>query len=118
MKKLLILSLCGLLLAGGATLAQAQGEDPNGGHHDGEEIKAMIHDQNLRIDDTRKHGDITHEEAERLHGKEREIRVKLDDFKHKNGGFLTNREQASLMQSMNELAGEIHREKHSGDAPR
>ena len=117
MKKLLMLALCGLFLAG-ATMAQAQGEDPNGGHHDGEEIKAMIHDQNGRIDDARKHGDITHEEAVRLHGKEEEVRAKLEDFKHKNGGFLTNREQASLRQSMDEIGREIHREKHSGDAPR
>ena len=116
MKKLLILGLSGLLLVGGATLGHAQ--DPNGGHHDGEEIKAMIHDQNLRIDEARKHGDLTHEEAERLHGKEEEVRAKLEDFKQKNGGFLTNNEQENLMQSMHEIGGEIHREKHSADAPR
>ena len=112
MKKLPILALSTLLFAGSATLGYAQ-EDPNGGHHSGKKIEELLHDHAERIKEGIRSGELTQQEVDTIRAKEDGVRVKMDEFKEKNHGFLTNNEEASLEATMAKLHEELHYDKHN-----
>ena len=95
------------VVAGTAGLANA--ETWNQAHPRRAEVNARLNNQNHRINDERREGEITAGQARALHAQDRFIRREERFEARQNGGHITRSEQRSLNQQENAVSREIGR---------
>ncbi|MBV9510462.1 MAG: hypothetical protein JO303_09295 [Caulobacteraceae bacterium] len=105
MKKTLLVAM-GLLAAGVATGASAETRwDYN--HPRRFEVNERLHNQNLRIRDKRREGEINGVEAARLHRADYRIRMQERRFARHDDGHISRREQIRLNHEENRVSRRI-----------
>ena len=71
------------------------------------EVNGRLENQNLRIDQERKDGEITKGQAQELHHEDHQIRQEERDMASQNGGHITKSEQKVLNQQENQVSKQI-----------
>jgi len=95
------------VVAGTAGLANA--ETWNQAHPRRAEVNARLNNQNHRINQERREGEITAGQARALHAQDRFIRREERFMARQNGGHITRSEQRSLNLQENAVSREIGR---------
>jgi len=71
------------------------------------EVNKRLANQDARIKDEVKEGDMSKAEARKLHRQDRKIRQEERDMASQNGGHITKTEQKALNQQENKVSKEI-----------
>ena len=71
------------------------------------EVNHRLANQNRRIHEERKEGDLTPAQAAALHKDDRQIRQEERDMASQNGGHITKQEQRTLNQQENAVSKQI-----------
>jgi hypothetical protein len=95
------------VVAGAAGFANA--ETWNQSHPRRAEVNGRLANQNARINEERREGEITRGQARALHAQDRFIRNEERFMARQNGGHITRAEQRSLNQQENAVSREIGR---------
>ena len=104
MKRVIIVNmLMGALLTGTATMAFAD-----------ERIKDRKQNQQKRIAQGVKSGELTPHETARIENNESKINKEVRQDRKANGGNLTNKEKAQVNRQQNRVSKEIYNQKHDG----
>jgi hypothetical protein len=98
-----------VFVAATAGNALAQYQDWNKEHAHRAEVNARLANQNKRINQERKEGEITKAQAHKLHRKDHQIRQEERDMASQNGGHITKQEQRVLNQQENAVSKQIGR---------
>jgi hypothetical protein len=98
-----LLSLTALLAVALSLPAQAQ----RGPHPRRLEVNRRLGNQNRRIREEVREGDLTHQQATGLHRQDRQVRQEERDMTSQNGGHLTRQEQRTLNQQENRISHRI-----------
>ena len=98
-----LLSLTAFLVVALAIPAQAQ----RGPHPRRMEVNRRLGNQNRRIREEVREGDLTRQQANGLHRQDRQIRQEERDMSAQNGGHLTRQEQRTLNQQENGISRRI-----------
>ena len=101
-----IIAIISLSFAFGTTSASA---DWRANHPRRAEVNSRLANQNRRIHEERKEGDITAAQAKDLHAEDRGIRAQERFDASQNGGHITKAEDRSLNQQENAVSGQIGR---------
>ncbi len=113
--KIFSLGLAAVFLCG-ATLAHAnegkherEGErkEWNEKHPRRAEVNGRLDNQNRRINQEVRDGDMTKAQAAKLHREDRQIRQEERDMAAQNGGHITKQEQQTLNQQENSVSKQI-----------
>lgn len=72
-----------------------------------EQVNERLANQNKRIKDEVKEGDMSKAKAARLHKEDRQIRQEERDMAAQNGGHITKLEQKTLNQQENKVSAQI-----------
>ena len=118
MKKLFALTMGTLLFAAVTVSGRAQEVTPNGavdpGHPRVNQVDSRERNQDARIAQGDRSGQLTHRETARIDRRENRIqRTKARDQRYDNG-HLTRAEQRNLNRRQNRLSRSIRRDKHNG----
>jgi gas vesicle protein len=103
MKRVIISILTGALLTGTATMSFAD-----------EKIKDRKQNQQKRIAQGVKSGQLTAHETARVEHNESKINKEVRQDRKANGGNLTNEEKAKVNRQQNKVSKEIYNQKHDG----
>jgi hypothetical protein len=95
------------VLAGATQFANA--ETWNQAHPRRAEVNARLENQNHRINQERREGEITGRQAHALHAEDRAIRKEERFMARQNGGHITRAEQRALNQQENAVSRQIGR---------
>jgi hypothetical protein len=71
------------------------------------EVNARLNNQNRRINNELKSGQISQSQANALHHEDHQIRQEERDMASQNGGHITKAEQGVLNQQENKVSNEI-----------
>jgi uncharacterized protein HemX len=96
-------SLFALGLAGSA-MAETQWEKD---HPRRDQVNDRLANQNKRIKDERKEGELSKQQAAKLHKDDRQIRQEERLMASQNGSHITKQEQRTLNQQENKVSGKI-----------
>ncbi len=108
-KKNALLVVMGLVLAGSAG-ASAFADTPwQANHPRREEVNQRLANQNHRIREERRHGELSARQAHRLHAEDRSIRRQERRLARHDGGHITRAEQHRLNREENKVSGQIGR---------
>jgi hypothetical protein len=107
MKRVIISILSGALLIGSATMSFA--DDTKEG-----KIKERKENQQKRIAQGVKSGQLTPRETARIENNESKINKEVRQDRKANGGNLTNKEKAQVNRQQNRVSKEIYNQKHDG----
>jgi hypothetical protein len=107
-KRVIISILSSALLTGTATLAFAQNPPKEG------KIKERKENQQKRIAQGVKSGELTPHETARIENNESKINKEVRQDRKANGGNLTNKEKAQVNRQQNRVSKEIYNQKHDG----
>jgi len=116
MKKILILSL-GLISMLCLVSIKAGAEDQkdwNKEHPRRAEVNKRLANQNRRINQGVKSGQLTKDGAQKLKAEDRSIRRRERRMAAKNGGHITKAQEKQLNKEENAVSRQIQREKHDG----
>ena len=102
------LTILSLGILAGATGA-ASAETWNQAHPRRAEVNARLNNQNHRINEERREGEITRGEARKLHAEDHAIRQEERLMARQNGGHITRSEQRVLNQQENAVSRQIGR---------
>lgn len=72
-----------------------------------EQVNERLAHQDKRINQERREGDITKQQAHRLHREDHQVRAEERAMASQNGGHITKLEQRALNQQENKISGEI-----------
>lgn len=72
-----------------------------------EQVNERLANQNKRIKDEVKEGDMSKAKAAKLHKEDRQIRQEERDMAAQNGGHITKQEQKTLNQQENKVSAQI-----------
>ena len=106
MKRVIIGILSGALLVGTAAMSFAQDPPKEG------KIKERKENQQKRIAQGVKSGQLTPKETARLEHNEAKINKEVRQDRKANGGNLTNKEKAKVNRQQNRVSKEIYNQKH------
>jgi CRISPR/Cas system-associated endoribonuclease Cas2 len=76
------------------------------------EVNKRLKNQNRRINQGVKNGELTKKQARKLHKEDHQIRQEERDMASQNGGHITKQEQKTLNQQENATSKQIYNEKH------
>ena len=107
MKRVIISIMSGALLLGCATTSFA--DDAKEGR-----IKERKENQQKRIAQGVKSGQLTPKETARIEHNEAKINKEVRHDRKANGGNLTNKEKAQVNRQQNRVSKEIYNQKHDG----
>ena len=107
MKRVIISIMSGALLIGSATMSFA--DDTKEG-----KIKERKENQQKRIAQGVKSGQLTPKETVRVENNESKINKEVRQDRKANGGNLTNKEKAQVNRQQNRVSKEIYNQKHDG----
>ena len=105
-KKAVTIALLALFSIGVAESAMAESDFAKG-HPRREEVNHRLNNQNSRIHNEVKSGEMSKGEAAKLHKKDHQIRQEERDMASQNGGHITKREQRTLNQQENKVSSQI-----------
>jgi len=108
MKQVIISIMSGALLVGSATMSFAQDATKEG------KIKERKENQQKRIAQGVKSGQLTPHETARIENNESKINKEVRQDRKANGGNLTNKEKAQVNRQQNRVSKEIYNQKHDG----
>ena len=108
MKRIIIGILSGALLAGTAAMSFAQDAPKE------TKIKERKENQQKRIANGVKSGELTPHETARIEHNESKINKEVRQDRKANGGNLTNKEKAKVNRQQNKVSKEIYNQKHDG----
>jgi len=94
-------------LAMTAGIAHAAEGDWNKDHPRRAEVNKRLNNQNKRIHNEVKEGEITKQQAAGLHKEDHQIRQEERDMASQNGGHITKQEQKTLNQQENQVSKQI-----------
>ncbi len=97
-----LIASCGTVLVVQAADTPFQAKHPRR-----EQVNQRLHNQNKRIHEEVKEGDLTRAQAATLHRDDRKIRQEERDMASQNKGHLTKQEDKTLNQQENQLSKEI-----------
>jgi hypothetical protein len=103
MRRVIISIITGALLTGTATMSFAD-----------DTIKDRKQNQQKRIAQGVKSGELTPRETARLERNESKINKEVRRDRKANGGNLTNKEKAQVNRQQNKVSKEIYNQKHDG----
>ena len=103
--KIFLLAMTAFL--GFSTVTFAQEGKWNREHPRRDEVNDRLKNQNKRIHEEVKEGDMTKEQAERLRNKDKQIRKEERRMAAKNGGHLTREQQERLNKRENNISRRI-----------
>ncbi len=95
------------ILAGVTQFANA--ETWNQAHPRRAEVNARLENQNHRINEERREGEITRRQARALHSEDHAIRTEERFMARQNGGHITRAEKRALNQQENAVSRQIGR---------
>jgi hypothetical protein len=106
--KAFALAVTAVFVAGiaGSAMAETQWEK---NHPRRDQVNDRLANQNKRINQERKEGEITKAQAHKLHREDRQIRQEERDMASQNGGHITKQEQSVLNQQENAVSKQIGR---------
>jgi hypothetical protein len=87
----------------------ASAETWNQAHPRRAEVNARLNNQNHRINEERREGEISRDEARKLHAEDHAIRQEERLMARQNGGHITRSEQRVLNQQENAVSRQIGR---------
>ena len=91
-----------------ATATSAMAETKWEKHHPRrDQVNDRLQKQNQRIHHEVKEGDMTQQQARRLHKDDRQVRQEERDMAHQNGGAITKSERSTLNQQENGISKQI-----------
>jgi hypothetical protein len=93
------------VLVGGTQLASA--ETWNQAHPRRAEVNSRLKNQDHRINQERREGEISGKEAHKLHAEDHAVRQEERDMAKQNGGHITRSEQRVLNQQENGVSRQI-----------
>lgn len=91
----------------GVCTAQAADTKWQKNHPRREQVNNRLHNQNKRIHEEVKEGDLSKGQAAQLHKDDHQIRQEERDMASQNGGHITKQEQKTLNQQENQVSKEI-----------
>lgn len=97
--------LATLVLLTGTTVGMAADWDKD--HPRRAEVNERLENQNRRINQEVKEGEMSKAEAKKLHREDRQIRQEERDMASQNGGHITKPEQRTLNQQENAVSRQI-----------
>jgi len=105
-RKMLTLATLTVALAGvaGTSLAETQWQK---NHPRRTQVNSRLANQNRRIKQERKEGEITKAQAQQLHSEDHAIRQEERSMASTNGGHITKTEQRALNQQENQVSHQI-----------
>ena len=104
--KLIAIAITGLLTA------TAFGDNPTPTHHP-RNIQHRKHNQQARIHEGVKSGELTKGEAKHLEKQEHALNKEEREMRKENGGKLTAADRAKLNRQQNHMSKEIYKDKHN-----
>jgi len=103
-----LLAACGLVVGLAGAAGAAQADTPWQHHHPWrEQVNARLANQNHRIDQERRYGEMDPWRAHRLHMADQRIRMQERWFARRHGGHLTRLEQMRLNHEENRISHRI-----------
>ena len=105
-RKILTVTAVTVSLAGMASTALAETQWQKD-HQRRTEVNKRLANQNRRIKQERKEGEITKGQAQQLHKEDHQIRQEERDMASQNGGHITKSEQKVLNQQENQVSKQI-----------
>ncbi|MDR3683716.1 MAG: hypothetical protein P4L11_08305 [Geothrix sp.] len=106
-----ILAAALLLASAGASAQETQWQKD---HPRRAEVNGRLANQNERIQQGEKNGQLTPGQAKQLHKEDKGIRKEERRMAARDGGHITKRDQAKLNRQENRVSKQIHGEKHPG----
>ena len=100
--KALSVTLLTLFVAGTAVNAMAEENHPRR-----EQVNERLHNQDKRINKEVKEGEITKQQANKLHREDRQIRKEERAMASQHGGHITKQEQRKLNRQENAVSKQI-----------
>ncbi len=110
--KVLAAALLGVLSSGSLAFAETAWER---NHPRRDEVNDRLQNQNERIHEGVKDGQLTHKEARQLHREDHAIRAQERRYARHHGGHISKREQGKLNAEENAVSHQIHEERHDGN---
>ncbi len=107
MSKLLSVLLLSMLVSAGSAVA-AEGQWAKN-HPRRDQVNDRLENQNNRIKQERKEGELSKGQAAKLHREDRQIRHEERAMASQNGGHITRQEQRTLNQQENGVSRQIGR---------
>jgi len=101
----------GLLSLGTTVFAETQWEKE---HPRRDQVNDRLENQNRRIHEGVEEGQLTPQEAHKLHREDRAIRGQERRYARRHHGHISKREQAKLNREENAVSHQIHEERHDG----
>jgi len=107
--KIKSMMIAGALIVASVGVCTAQAADTKWqkNHPRREQVNDRLHNQNKRIHEEVKEGDLSKGQASQLHKDDRQIRQEERDMARQNGGHITKQEQKTLNQQENQVSKEI-----------
>lgn len=99
--------LFSLLALGFASHAAAEETKWDKEHPRREQVNDRLANQNKRIDQELKEGEISKQKARKLHKEDRQIRQEEKDMASQDGGHITKQEQKTLNAQENKVSKQI-----------
>jgi CRISPR/Cas system-associated endoribonuclease Cas2 len=106
MRKLLALTVAGLFATSFATSAMAQTQWEKT-HPRRDQVNDRLANQNQRIQNEVKEGELSKKQAGKLHKEDRNIRKEERLMASQNNGHITKQEQRTLNSQENKVSGQI-----------
>lgn len=106
-KKTVVLALLSVFVAASATSAMAADKDWKKDHPRRAEVNKRLKNQDKRIHQEVKEGELTKTQAQALHKDDHQIRQEERDMASQNGGHITKQEQKTLNQQENAVSKQI-----------
>jgi hypothetical protein len=108
-KAVLAIGLTFGMLSSTAALAETQWEKD---HPRRDEVNDRLENQDKRIDNGVKSGELSPQEARKLHHEDRSIRRQERRYARHHGGHISKGEQEKLNREENGVSRQIYQEKH------
>ncbi len=106
-RKVVTIAAAALTLSGIATGVLADDTQWQKDHPRREQVNNRLGNQNQRIKQERKEGEISKAQAQKLHSEDHAIRQEERTMASTNGGHITKAEQKSLNQQENQVSKQI-----------
>jgi hypothetical protein len=105
--KAVILALSSAFILSAAGSVMAATKDWNKDHPRRAEVNQRLNNQDHRINQERKEGEISKAQAQKLHKEDRQIRKEEKMMAAQHGGHITKQEQRTLNQQENVVSRQI-----------
>jgi hypothetical protein len=109
MKSKFLFSALFIAFLGFANISQAQDGNFDKNHPRRAEVNQRLKNQDRRINNKRKEGDISKGQASRMHRRDHQIRREERRMAYRHDGHITRHEQNKLNRQENHVSRRIHR---------